>query len=122
VLRPPASALATRIGPDLTGSGRGNLDYLLDNILDPSAVVSADFHMSVVDLKDGRTLTGMVGAKTERTITLTTVNETVTLERAEIEKVQASQLSMMPEGLLEALSEKQASDLITYLMNRSQVP
>jgi putative heme-binding domain-containing protein len=111
-----------QIGPDLTGSGRDNLDYLLDNIVDPSAVVSADFHMSVVDLKDGRTLTGMVAAKTERTITLKTVNETVTVERAEIEKVQESKLSMMPEGLLEALNEKQARDLIAYLMNRSQVP
>jgi putative membrane-bound dehydrogenase-like protein len=111
-----------QIGPDLTGSGRDNLDYLLDNIIDPSAVVGADFHMCIVELKDDRTLTGMVAAKTERTITLKTVNETVTLERAEIEKVQESQISMMPEGLLEALSEKQAGDLIAYLMTRSQVP
>src|SRR5262249_4600739 len=42
-----------KVGPDLTGSGRDNLDYLLENLLDPSAVVAADFRMSVVELKDG---------------------------------------------------------------------
>ena len=43
------------IGPDLTGAGRDNLDYLLENIVDPSASVSADFRMVVVAMNDGRT-------------------------------------------------------------------
>ncbi len=47
-----------KIGPDLTGSGRANLDYLLENIADPSAVVSADYRMSLVTLKDGRASAG----------------------------------------------------------------
>ncbi len=111
-----------RVGPDLTGSGRDNLDYLLDNIIDPSAVVNADFGMSVVGLKDGRTLNGMVSEKTERTITLKTMTETVTLNRDELASVQESSLSLMPEGLLEALNETQVRDLIAYLMNRTQVP
>jgi putative heme-binding domain-containing protein len=111
-----------QVGPDLTGSGRDNLDYLLDNLVDPSAVVSADFRMSIVDLKDGRTLNGLIAAKTDRTITLKTMTETVTLERAEIEKVQESSLSLMPEGSLEALTESQQRDLIAYLMHRTQVP
>jgi putative membrane-bound dehydrogenase-like protein len=111
-----------RIGPELTGSGRDNLDYLLDNLIDPSAVVNADYRMSVVDLKDGRTLNGVVAAKTDRTLTLTTMTEPVTVERAEIEQIQQSALSLMPEGLLEAMSETQVRDLIAYLMHRSQVP
>ncbi len=111
-----------KVGPDLTGGGRENLDYLLENILDPSAVVTADFRMSIVDLKDGRTLNGLVAAKTERTLTLKTMTETVTIERDEIESVRESALSLMPEGLLEALPPEQARDLIAYLMHRSQVP
>jgi putative membrane-bound dehydrogenase-like protein len=111
-----------QVGPDLTGSGRDNLDYLLDNVVDPSAVVSADFRMSIVDLKDDRTLNGLIAAKTDRTITLKTMTETVTLERSEIERIQESSLSLMPEGLLEALTETQQRDLIAYLMNRTQVP
>lgn len=110
------------VGPDLTGAGRDNLDYLLDNIVDPSAVVNVDFHMSVVELKDDRTLNGLITAKTERTITLRTPNESLTLERAEIQSIRDSALSLMPEGLLEGLSEAQVCDLIAYLMSRSQSP
>ena len=111
-----------QVGPDLTGSGRDNLDYLLENLVDPGAVVNADFHMTVVDMKDDRTLNGLVAAKTDRTITLKTMTETVTLERADIQRMSESSLSLMPEGLLEGLSETQARDLIAYLMGRSQVP
>ena len=39
------------VGPDLTGAGRDNLDYLLENIVDPSASVSADFRMVVVAMQ-----------------------------------------------------------------------
>lgn len=110
------------VGPDLTGGGRANLDYLLENILDPSAVVTADFRMSVLDLKDGRVINGLIAAKTERTFTVKTMTETLTVERSEIASLQESSLSMMPEGLLEALTPNQARDLIAYLMHPSQVP
>lgn len=109
-------------GPDLTGSGRSDLDYLLENTVDPSAVVNADYRMSIVDLKDDRTFNALILARTDRTITLRTMAETLTLERAEIERIQESTLSLMPEGLLEALTEKQVHDLIAYLMHPTQVP
>jgi len=111
-----------KVGPDLTGGGRDNLDYLLENIVDPSAVVTADFRMSIVELKDGRVLNGLITAKTERTLTLKTMTETLTVERSEIADLRESTLSLMPEGLLEALPPGQARDLIAYLMYRSQVP
>jgi putative membrane-bound dehydrogenase-like protein len=107
-----------KVGPDLTGGGRENLDYLLENIVDPSAVVTADFRMSIVDLKDGRVLNGLIAAKTERTLTLKTMTETLTVERGEIVDVRESTLSLMPEGLIEALTAEQARDLIAYLMHK----
>lgn len=110
------------VGPDLTGSGRDNLDYLLDNIADPSAVVSADFRMTVADLKDGRTLNALVTARTERTLTLKTMTETVTVQRSDVTSLKESTLSIMPEGLLEALTPEQQRDLLAYLMHKSQVP
>ena len=111
-----------KVGPDLTGGGRDNLDYLLENIVDPSAVVTADFRMSVVELKDGRVLNGLIAAKTERTLTLKTMTETLTVDRGEVAGLRESTLSLMPEGLLEALPPEQARDLIAYLMHKSQVP
>ncbi len=110
-----------KIGPDLTGAGRDNLDYLLENIADPSAVVSADFRMTIVNLKDGRVLNGMVRDKTEKTFSLQTMTDKVTLERSDVSGLQELPVSMMPEGLLDALSPNQRRDLIGYLMQRSQV-
>jgi putative membrane-bound dehydrogenase-like protein len=110
------------IGPDLTGAGRDNLDYLLENIVDPSAVVSADFRMSVVQLKDDRVLNGYIRGQTERTITVQTMTDKVTLERSDISSIDKSVLSLMPDGLLEALKPSQVRDLIAYLMHPTQVP
>lgn len=110
-----------KIGPDLTGSGRDNLDYLLENIADPSAVVTADFRLTTLTLKDGRALAGVIAAKTDRTLTLKTMTDTQAIERAEIAKTEESPLSMMPEGLIETLTPEQVRDLFAYLMGRQQV-
>ena len=110
------------IGPDLTGSGRDNLDYLLENIIDPSATVNADFRMAVVSMVDGRVLNGLVRAKTDRTITLQSQNEAAVLERKEIERIDPSPLSLMPEGQLDPLAADEVRDLFAYLMHRTQVP
>ena len=110
-----------KIGPDLTGSGRANLDYLIENIADPSGVVSADFRMSLLTLKDGRQLSGVIAETTARTLTLRTLTESLTIERAEIARQESSSMSMMPEGLLLALQADQVRDLIAYLMHPVQV-
>jgi len=111
-----------KIGPDLTGAGRDNLDYLLENIADPSAVVSADFRMTILHLKDGRVLNGMVRNKTERTLAVQTMTEQLTLERSDITRMEELPVSLMPEGLLEALSPTQRRNLIAYLIQKSQAP
>ena len=110
------------LGPDLTGAGRDNLDYLLENIADPGAVVTADFRMCVVNLKDGRTLNGFIASRTARTLTIKSMSETHTVERDEVSKMDELPQSIMPEGLLETLTPEQRRDLIAYLMHPSQVP
>lgn len=110
------------IAPDLTGSNRDNLDYLLENVIDPSAVVNRDFRMTVLALKDGRVLNGLVLDETDRTLTLQSLTEQVTVEKHQIEDRQLTPLSPMPEGQLETLSAEQIRDLFAYLMHPSQVP
>jgi putative membrane-bound dehydrogenase-like protein len=109
------------VGPDLTGSNRSNLDYLLENILDPSAVVNKDFRMTVVALQDGRVLNGLVTEKTEKTITLQSLTEKVTIDKSDIDEQKMTSLSPMPEGLLQTLSFEQVRDLFAYLRHHSQV-
>jgi putative heme-binding domain-containing protein len=109
-------------GPDLTGAGRNDLDYLVDNIVDPGATVTADFRLTVVALKDGRVLNGIIKSRTDRALTLRTQDGEIVLPRDEIDEEAASDQSLMPEGLLTPLSEQQVRDLIAYLRHPSQVP
>ena len=109
------------IGPELTGSDRHNLKYLLENILDPSAVVPADYRVSVLNLKDGRTITGVIPGQTERTLTVQTPAERITIERTQIVKQAQLPISLMPEGLLAALGDENVKNLIAYLMSSGQV-
>lgn len=110
------------VGPDLTGSNRRNLDYLLENIIDPNASVAVDFRMAVVVTKSGRVVTGLAVEKTEKTLTFQTQSDRITVERADIEETTNTLLSLMPEGLFQNLSDEQIRDLTAYLMSTEQVP
>ena len=103
------------LGPNLTGSDRRNLDYLLGNIFDPSATVPAAWRVSTVLLADGRVLTGVVDDTAADTITVSTADAVVTLPTGDLLAVEASDASLMPEGLFQPLSETQIRDLIAYL-------
>lgn len=109
------------IGPDLTGSGRHNLDYLLENILDPSAVVNKDYRMSIVRLADGRVHNGLIVSQDDRRVVLQTAKEKVTILREEIEQIAPTTLSPMPDGILQPLKDDQVRDLVAYLMGAGQV-
>ncbi len=103
------------VGPELTGSQRASLDYLLENILDPSSVVPGEYRMTTLNLADGRVLTGIIRRETPQAITLRTLNEELILPQSEIEDRKKSPLSLMPEGLLEPLSVAEVRALVKYL-------
>lgn len=111
-----------KLGPDLTGSNRGNLDYLLENVLDPSASVGAEFRATLFSLDDGRILSGVIQAQTEQTITIQTAQESLTIQRSEIEDSRVTTTSLMPDGLLQNLSLEQIRDLVAYLQSPEPVP
>lgn len=110
------------IGPELTGAQRSNLNYLLENIIDPSATLATNFRMSIILLNDGRVVSGVIGEQTDRTITVQTPTDKVTLNRADIDEIQPSKLSLMPDGLFNAMTPHEVRDLIGYLMSPQQVP
>ena len=110
------------VGPELTGSNRADLDYVLTNVLDPSALIGKDYMAQVIATTDGRVLTGIVRAEDKDAITLVTANETLTLPVADVEERRPSEQSMMPEDLWANLSEAEFRGLIAYLAGPSQVP
>src|SRR5688572_27869421 len=111
-----------KVGPDLTGSGRAELDYILTNVLDPNAVIGKDYQVSIVRTHKKRVITGIVTRDDEQMLTVQTETETVMLPKSEIARVRVSDTSMMPEGLLQMVSEQEALDLIAYLRGPAQVP
>ena len=111
-----------RVGPELTGSNRGDLDYLIANLVDPSAVVGRDYQMTTVVTADGRAIAGIVTAETPASLSLRTPTEEITLAKDEIEERVLSEKSLMPENQLGQLSSEEARDLVAYLRHPSQVP
>jgi putative heme-binding domain-containing protein len=111
-----------KVGPDITGANRGDLNYLLENILDPNAVIPNEYRASEIETKDGRILTGIVKVQGDKTVMLQTANELITIPRAEVATMRQGNLSMMPEGLLAPLADQEVRDLLYYLTRTGQVP
>jgi len=111
-----------KIGPELTGSQRANLDYVLTNVLDPSAVVARDYQMNLVQTNDGRVLSGILKGEDDHSVTIQTATELIVVPKEEIEARQATPNSMMPEGLLMSLTPDEVRDLVAYLASPQQVP
>jgi putative heme-binding domain-containing protein len=111
-----------KVGPDITGANRGDLNYLLETILDPNAVIPNDYRASTIETRDGRSITGIVKQQDDKSVTIATQTETLVVPRNEIDSIQQSELSMMPEGLLTPLTDQEVRDLIYYLSRTGQVP
>ncbi|MBY0512681.1 MAG: c-type cytochrome, partial [Gemmataceae bacterium] len=110
------------VGPDLTGSQRANIDYVLENVLDPSAVVPREFQVTNFTLTDGRVVSGIVLKETPDGLTVRTVNDTVAVAKGDVEGRKPTSQSIMPEGLLDALKPDEVRDLVAYLGTPHQVP
>jgi putative heme-binding domain-containing protein len=110
-----------KIGPELPGSFE-DVDYLLQNILDPNATIGKDYQQTFITTKSGQLVAGMITSEDAREVVLKTLADPVTVRRADIAEMQTSEQSMMPEGLLLALDEQGVRDLFLYLRQRQQVP
>ncbi len=111
-----------KIGPDLTGSNRANLDYILLNSIDPSYDVPDGYKMVMIQTVDGRLVSGVIAEEDSRRVVLKTVEQPrVTIAKEDIERRKVSAKSMMPDGQLDQLKPRQVLDLIKYLRTTEQV-
>lgn len=109
-----------KLGPDLTGSWRNGLDYFLENIIDPNAVVGDNFQLNILTRRDGTVQSGVIEKETDTAITLRTVAEAVTIPKAELKDRQKLAQSIMPPGLLEALPERKRLELLKFLLSKQE--
>ncbi len=111
------------LGPDLTGSNRSDLGYLLENVLSPSSVVAKDYMLNVFTMKDGSTLSGMIRSETPEFVTLSMPGGAQTdVKKSEIEKHEEVPQSLMPAGLFDTLPLPHVADLVKYLGSANQIP
>jgi putative membrane-bound dehydrogenase-like protein len=111
-----------KVGPELTGSNRANLDYLLENVLDPSAVIPKEYAVTRLELKDGRVVTGIIRSDTPAAFTVVTATETLTIPRNDVESTKLTAESMMPEDQLKPFKDDEIRSLFAYLQSPVQVP
>ena len=109
------------IGPDLTGSGRQKTDYVVTNLVDPSANVDAAYRLTTVITNQGRLYSGFVVQHDDSTVVLRTPETRVRLEMKNVDELVTSEKSMMPEGMLRTFSDEQVRDLLLYLSSPVQV-
>lgn len=104
------------IGPDLTTYQRSDLANLLLNIVNPGAEIREGYENFSAETRDGRVLTGFVADQNARLVVLRTPDgQTVPLPREQLVSLDPAGQSLMPEGLLESLSDQQIRDLFAYL-------
>ena len=111
------------IGPDITGANRTNLEYILGNVLTPSAEIQDAYKMLLVVTDEGRLFSGILAGENERQLRLRVAgeDEPVIIPKSSIESREVAPVSMMPDGLLANLKDKEVVDLVAYLRSLQQV-
>jgi putative membrane-bound dehydrogenase-like protein len=109
------------IGPELTGGERGSLDHWLDNILDPNALIGEGYALHQIEKHDGSLVSGMLAAENDDELVLRMVGVETRVAKKDVKSNKPLGVSMMPEGLLNGLSDEEVRDLVGYLMAPAQV-
>jgi putative heme-binding domain-containing protein len=109
------------VGPDLATVINHPKEKLLTNILDPNADIQPGYQAYSCLLESGEILTGLVASETTNSVTIKQANSTSrSIARREIERLQSSNLSFMPEGLEATISEQEMADLLAFLQQPIQ--
>ncbi len=104
------------VGPDLTPFKRDDVQNLLLHIINPNAEIREGYESSVVITESGRTLTGIVVEKDARVVVLRSADgQRMVLPKDDIETINVTGVSLMPEGLLDGMSDQDVRDLFAYL-------
>jgi putative heme-binding domain-containing protein len=110
------------VGPELTGSNRADLDYLLSNIVDPSAVIAKDYQSTLVLTANGRAISGVLAGEDANALTLKTATETVVVPLEDVESRELTDLSVMPDDQLKQFTPAEVVSLVAYLRASGQTP
>ena len=104
------------VGPNLTEFAGKTADDFVLAIINPNAAVDAKFVAYEIEMRDGRSLSGIVKDETASGMTIMQPRGTKeTVLRSAIKEIRASRVSLMPEGLEQTLSPQDMADLIAWI-------
>ena len=104
------------IGPPLDSYDRGSLKFWLPAIVEPSLEIREGYQSYAAHTNDGRTITGMMAARDPNSVTIRTAeDQSIVLDRDDLEDLQAIATSLMPDDTLKELTDNQIRDLFAYL-------
>jgi putative heme-binding domain-containing protein len=89
--------------------------------IEPSGEIQDDYRMVVITSRDGRTYSGNIISENDRQLTLRVIGQDqLVINKSDIQSQETAAVSMMPEGLMQTLSDKEVLDLIAYLRTSQQ--
>ncbi|MNY20311.1 Cytochrome c [compost metagenome] len=107
------------IGPDLTGYDRDNMNSMLLNIVDPNADIREGYVIHKIVTTDGRTLEGKIVSRNGDAVTVQPLaGKNIVLSATQVKEMKAQQVSMMPERILDRLSDQELRDIFSYIMKK----
>jgi len=116
-------SVGTVVGPDLTSMNDKSAEALLTAILDPNRAVESRYLTFTAVTKNGVTHTGIIASETASSLTLRAAEgKEVTLLRNELDELQSTAKSLMPEGLERDLKPTDAASLIAYIRQNVPLP
>jgi putative heme-binding domain-containing protein len=106
-----------QLGPELTDvSKRFEQSKILDDLIYPSKIVDTRYKQVLFATKDGQRISGFVSAETDDALSVTNAEAVTTvLKKSEIARKSITELSIMPSGLVDALTPEQIRDLLAFL-------
>jgi putative membrane-bound dehydrogenase-like protein len=109
------------VGPDLTGMAVHPKSHLLIEMLDPSRSVEGNYRQYILSTKRGQVLSGLLASETRTSVELLDAEaKRHTILREDIEELQTSNKSLMPEGFEKQLSETDFVNLLEFLTQRGK--
>jgi putative heme-binding domain-containing protein len=112
------------VGPDLTAVGaRFDPRALLESVIEPSKVVAEIYRNVVITTKAGLIYEGRIVSEDDKTVVLATnpvdPDDRRRVAKAQIESQRVSEISSMPEGLLNTMERDEVLDLLAWLLSGS---
>jgi len=106
------------VGPDLTGLRNQPPDALLLHLIVPNREVYPTYVLYLAETIDGQTHAGILVEESSLSVTLVLpLGKRVTIPRKELKSLQASPVSLMPDGLEQTMTKKELANLLAFLRN-----